>query len=347
MVFLDMKLLLHITRVIAALLVVSAGTLLWYLQLPVRIIEPKVVYIPTSSSASRVTAILGREAIVRYPSLMRGVLEAVSRVTRKPMHRGSYRFSPGDTHWSVVRAMVFGDGVLTVRVTFPEGITARRFASIVQAKLGSDSVAFMRLIYEDSLRIANDIPVNTLEGYLMPDTYDFYFKQPACEVLDRLLREQRSVWNTRFEKMYTSSTLSKSMSKHRVLTLASIVESETSVNSERARVAGVYLNRLRLGMKLAADPTVQYALGGEARRLLYKDLEFDNPYNTYKYAGLPPGPICSPSAASIEAVLNAEVHSYLYFCALGNGSGMHAFAVTGTDHAKNVARYRRQRALRW
>jgi UPF0755 protein len=99
-------------------------------------------------------------------------------------------------------------------------------------------------------------------------------------------------------------------------------------------------------MKLAADPTVQYALGGEARRLLYRDLEIDNPYNTYRYAGLPPGPICSPGAASIEAVLNAESHSYLYFCALGDGSGMHAFAVTGTDHAKNVARYRRQRALR-
>jgi UPF0755 protein len=346
MVILDMKLFLRITRIVVALLLVSGVALLWYLQLPVRSTETLIVYIPTASSASRVTAILSREGIVRYPSVMRGVLGAISRITRKPMHRGSYRFTPGDTHWSVVRAMVFGDGVLTVRVTFPEGISARRFASIIQSKLGSDSANFMRLVYADSLIEANNVPVNSLEGYLMPDTYDFYINQPAGEVLDRLLREQRSMWSTRFEKLYSSSTLGKSMSKHRVLTLASIVESETSVNSERARVAGVYLNRLRLGMKLAADPTVQYALGGEARRLLYRDLEIDNPYNTYRYAGLPPGPICSPGAASIEAVLNAESHSYLYFCALGDGSGMHAFAVTGSDHAKNVARYRRQRALR-
>lgn len=326
-----------------ALLFVSGVALLWYLKLPVTNSEPVIVYIPTASSASRVTTILGREGIVRYPSVMRGVLGAVSRITRKPMHRGSYRFDVGDTHWSVVRSMVFGDGVLTVRVTFPEGITARRFASIMQAKLGSDSTQFMQLVTSDSLFAAINGPVPSLEGYLMPDTYDFYINQPAGEVVDRLLREHRRVWSIRFEEMYKNSAVNKTLSVHRVLTLASIVESETSVNFERARVAGVYLNRLRLGMKLAADPTVQYALGGEPRRLLYRDLEIDNPYNTYRYAGLPPGPICSPSVASIEAVLKPEVHSYLYFCARGDGSGEHAFASTGAEHLENVSRYRKTR----
>lgn len=130
------------------------------------------------------------------------------------------------------------------------------------------------------------------------------------------------------------------MSRHQVVTLASIVEAETPVLEERPRVAGVYINRLEKGMLLQADPTVQYALN-KFSRLTYSDLNYDSPYNTYRYAGLPPSPINSPSKSSIDAVLNYEKHNFIYFVAKGDGSGLHNFARTYEEHLKNVSLYRK------
>jgi UPF0755 protein len=131
------------------------------------------------------------------------------------------------------------------------------------------------------------------------------------------------------------------MSPEEIFTLASIVEEETNKNDEKQKVAGVYLNRLRKGMRLQADPTIKYALGNfEIKRILTKHLEFDSPYNTYKNGGLPPGPICIPTISSIDAVLNYEKHSYLYFCANADFSGYHAFAKTLIEHNQNAAKYR-------
>jgi UPF0755 protein len=133
------------------------------------------------------------------------------------------------------------------------------------------------------------------------------------------------------------------LSPTEVYTLASIVEKETNQNSEKRRIAGVYLNRLRIGMRLQADPTCIFATRDfEATRVLDFHIEFDSPYNTYKYAGLPPGPITMASIASIDAVLNPEQHKFMYFCAVGDDSGLHQFAETLAGHNQNVNRYRRK-----
>ena len=146
----------------------------------------------------------------------------------------------------------------------------------------------------------------------------------------------------RFRHFYTdkvqATTASAGLSETALLTLASIVEAETPVNREKPLVASVYLNRLKHNIRLQADPTVQYALGGAARRLFYKDLATDSPYNTYRHKGLPPGPICSPGSASILAVLNPADTKYLYFVATGKGG--HNFAESIAEHTRNIRKYR-------
>jgi len=152
------------------------------------------------------------------------------------------------------------------------------------------------------------------------------------------LKHHQDIWTTENEEKLKNSGLSKL----ELLTIASIVQAETPLESELETVAGLYLNRVKIGMMLQADPTVQFALG-DKKRLLYKDLEYDSPYNTYKYAGIPPGPINNPGKAAILATLNPEKHNYLYMVAFGDGSGSHYFAKTVREHNNNVIKYKKAR----
>lgn len=186
------------------------------------------------------------------------------------------------------------------------------------------------------------------EGYLLPETYSYARGDSNADIIVRMKVAMDKVldeaWNNKAENLPIKT-------KEEALVLASIIEKETAVTSERKSVAGVFINRLRKGMALQSDPTVIYALtdgkpensgkGPLGRRLLTKDLSFDSPYNTYKYAGLPPTPIANPGKASIEAALNPEEHDYIYFVA--DGSGGHAFAKTLAEHNANVAKWRKIR----
>ena len=175
----------------------------------------------------------------------------------------------------------------------------------------------------------------------IPNTYQFYWNTSAEKFIERMAEEFKSFWTQ--DRLQKANDLGFKQSE--VITLASIVEQETQKDDEKARVAGVYINRLNKGIKLQADPTVIYAIGDfSIRRVLYSHLEYDSPYNTYKYVGLPPGPICIPSITSIDAVLNYEEHSYLYFCAREDFSGYHNFARTLAQHNANARKY--QQALR-
>ncbi len=187
-----------------------------------------------------------------------------------------------------------------VRVTLPEGLDLRAIARILSRKLDIDSTEFMTATSSPALLIKHGITAKNAEGYLLPGTYDFAWASTPEEAAGFLIG--------RFRHFYTDSlkhmAAERGLNETGLLTLASIVEAETPLDQEKNLVASVYLNRLKKNMRLQADPTVQYALGGAARRLYYKDLAADSPYNTYRHGGLPPGPICNPGAASIMAVLN-------------------------------------------
>ncbi|MBL8003816.1 MAG: endolytic transglycosylase MltG [Candidatus Kapabacteria bacterium] len=220
----------------------------------------------------------------------------------------------------------------TVSISIPEGLNIMEIASIFRHKMKIDSVAFLSLCTNQQFIDSLNINANSLEGYLYPNTYEFYQNSTPQVVLKRLTKE--------FNKMWTKYCSSVEVKDQRsILTLASIVEAETPIISERRTVAGVYQNRINKGMKLEADPTVQYALKSK-KRLYYKDLEIDNPYNTYRYKGLPPGPINSPSISSILAAISPENHSYLFFVARGDNSNLHYFSTTYSQHLESVALYR-------
>lgn len=177
-------------------------------------------------------------------------------------------------------------------------------------------------------------------GIFLPNTYHFLWNTDANQFIDRIKSEYERYWSGNRD----SRREALGLTRNEIMSMAAIVQSETFKVDEMPRVAGVYKNRLKKGMKLQADPTVIYALGDPGiRRVLKKHLRVDSPYNTYKYAGLPPGPIRIPSIQAIDACLNSENHKYLYFCAKEDFSGYHSFASGYTEHLRNARRY--QRAL--
>jgi UPF0755 protein len=224
-----------------------------------------------------------------------------------------------------------------VRVTLPEGVDLRKIARILSRKLDFDSTGFMAAASDSRLLLRHGIKAKNAEGYLFPGTYDFAWASSPEEAAGFLVH--------RFRKFYSDSlktvAASRGLNETELLTMASIVEAETPLDREKPIVASVYLNRLKKNMRLQADPTVQYALGGTARRLYYTDLGADSPYNTYRHNGLPPGPICNPGAASILAVLQPASSQFLYFVATGTGG--HNFAESLKEHNENIIKYRRAR----
>lgn len=189
-------------------------------------------------------------------------------------------------------------------------------------------------LFLDSLGVA---PQNVFTLFT-PDTYEMWWTATPKEYVLRMAKESERFWKTRSEDLTASG-----LSKQEVLTIASIVDEETHKNDEKPRIAGVYINRLRKGMRLQADPTVKFALRDfSLRRIRSVHTAFDSPYNTYKYGGLPPSPINIPSVAGIDAVLHYEHHDYLFFCAKADFSGYHSFAKTFSEHRQNARDYQRE-----
>ena len=176
----------------------------------------------------------------------------------------------------------------------------------------------------------------TYLAMFVPDTYEVYWTVTPLQLLDRLKKEYDAFWND----SRTAKAKAAGLTREQAMTLASIVIEETKYEPEMPTIAGVYINRLRKGMLLQADPTVKYAVNDPSlRRILNKHLEVDSPYNTYKYAGLPPGPITTPTKAAIDAVLNYQHHDYLYFCAHESFNGQHRFATNLAGHMENARRF--------
>ena len=232
--------------------------------------------------------------------------------------------------------MLRGGRQTPVNVIFNNIRNFEELAGSLAKRLEPDSVQFSNIFKDAEIPQKYGFSKNNFISMFIPNTYQIYWNTTPEEFISRMNQEYKRFWNeTRLEKAKKVG-----LTPLEVSTLASIVDEETVKNDEKARVAGLYINRLRKGMKLQADPTVKFVLGDfSIKRILNRDLQMDSPYNTYLYAGLPPGPIRMSSIQGIEAVLNYEKHEYLYMCAKADFSGYHEFAKTLTQHNRNAAKY--------
>lgn len=249
---------------------------------------------------------------------------------------GQYSFVLGTSVPALLRAFARGMSGLNL-VTIPEGLTTGEVSLLLSNHLGVPIAAFDSLAHSRVFLDSLGIQAPTIEGYLAPDTYEFLpGTQPEVAFRTMVHRTQRILQDASAGR----TSLPQGLSLDQLLTLASIIESEAQMDDERPTIAQVYLNRLKKGMKLQADPTVAYGLGRQPRTRLYlRELRVDSPFNTYLYEGLPPGPICNPGRASIEAALNpAENVTALYFVA--RGQGRHLFSDTYPEHLANIRNVR-------
>ncbi len=290
------------------------------------------VTIPAGASMRAAAESLASSKVIRFPVLFSAYAKA--RGLDRDIKAGTYVFAKSASWNAVLSALRGGGEVKTVLI--PEGLTLAQVETVLvrRLQLPSDSVAAATRDTAHLRRL--DVPTATLEGYLFPDTYFFPPGTSARTAVATMVRRFEQQWKPE----WTERLDSVAMSRHDVLTLASIVEREARRNEERPIIAAVYVTRLKKGMRLEADPTVQYALPVYQKRLLYKHLAVESPYNTYKHKGLPPGPIGAPGAASIHASLYPANVSYLYFVAFPDGH--HEFRMTLAQHQLAARQARRE-----
>ena len=231
---------------------------------------------------------------------------------------------------------------LPVKISFNNQERVEDLAGRIAQQIEADSISLLKAMTEDKFLSDNGLDTDNDLSIYLPNSYEFFWNTSAEEFRDRMLKEYQRFWTPeRIEK-----AKKQGLTPNEVIALASIVHKETAKVDERPRVAGLYLNRLKRNILLQADPTVIYALKESSgdydmviRRVLYKDLELDSPYNTYKYRGVPPGPITMPDISAIEAVLNPEYHDYIYMVANVENFGYHSFAKTAAQHNRNKVQY--------
>jgi UPF0755 protein len=285
----------------------------------------KAVFVHKGASLREIAEILETQQILKHKKTFI-FLGKISGYQNK-IHAG-YFSVPLDLHpWQLLQYLTQPE-MADVKVTLPEGLESYEIAGILASQLNIDSTRFMRMVNDTIICRKFGIEANSLEGYLLPETYFFTFQMDEEEILKRLVSGSLAV----FEPDTVQFQMSRlRMNRHQIVTMASIIEGEVVVDSEAVLVSSVYHNRLRRGWLLGADPTIQYIIPGPPRRLLHDDLEIDSPYNTYKYRGLPPAPINNPGKRSILAALFPEQTHYMYFVATGDGG--HHFSQTAVEHA--------------
>lgn len=295
--------------------------------------EYDYIHIPTNSDYEEVLKILKDKEILMNLSSFDFVAERKNYMSR--IIPGRYKVENQMSNNDLVDLLRSGDQS-TLNVTFISLRTKEIFAGRIAGFIEADSVNLINLLKNTEIHEKYGFNEYTIKSMFIPNTYQFFWNTSAEQFLERMFREYKNFWT----EERVNKAVQIGLSPVEVSILASIIEAETQKNDEKARMAGVYINRLKRGWKLQADPTVVFAHGDfTIRRVLLEHLKIDSPYNTYKHTGLPPGPINIPSIASIDAVLNYEKHSYMYFCASENFSGYHNFAVTLREHNANAARY--------
>ncbi len=331
--------LLALVLVLTVVAAGAAGTWAWQLlHTPFRDYPGKLeLTVEPGTGASAILNRLEDQGVLPNALLARAFL--VYRLGDPSLKAGEYNFEQALTTPQVLDKLIRGQ-VVTYAVTLIEGLIYEEIAETLAREGFGDLETFRREMRRGDLVADLDPLAETLEGYLYPDTYSFARGTSEADIVATLLRTFRKRFDAEVESLMRQGS---ERTIREMVTLASIVEKEAGVDSERPRIAGVYANRLRIGMALYADPTVIYALklrgtwDGNIRR---PDLKLDSPYNTYVYPGLPPGPICSPGVASMVAATAPAKSSELYF--VSRNDGTHEFADTLREHNRNVERWQRQ-----
>lgn len=303
-----------------------------------------VVDIPTGSTLSQVTDILKENKLIKNKILFK-LYVRVSNNTSK-LKSGKYLFNQTYSNKDIVQDLsegkVYNDGI---KITVPEGSTSFEIVDIlVKNKLGDKNI-YEKLInnpkeFKDNFKFLDDEKVISLEGFLYPSTYYFNENKTEKEILNHMLETFESKYTEKLQKR--QKELKKSL--YEVINLASIVEKEAVLDEDRPIIASAFYNRIKIGMPLQSDATIQYIFKERKKSITYNDLKIDSPYNTYKVQGLPPTPIASPGIKSIEAVLYPANTEYLYFVATIEGGN--TYSKTYEEHVKNVEQYRKDREER-
>lgn len=277
-----------------------------------RVVE---VLIPKGSSPHKISKILKDSDVISSQKIFLALIKYYGYSTK--LQAGLYDFNTKDSLNTIINKIKNGESK-NIKVTIPEGFNIKQIAKVLAENNICDEQKFIISAQEKNM-----------EGFLFPNTYFLLPQMSESEVINVMKEEFDKFWTK--EKQERLQQINKS--KRDVIILASIVEKEAVADSERPIIAGVFLNRLAKGMRLESCSTVLYAMGINKERLSFEDLKFDSPYNTYRYKGLPPGPICNPGAKAIDAVLYPQVTDSLYFVSKGNGT--HYFSSTFEQHIKN------------
>lgn len=293
------------------------------------------VYVPTDATFSDV-----QKLVLPYVENMdRFTMVAKKKSYDSNVKAGKFLLKKGMNSNDIINSLRQS---LPVELAFNNQETLEDFVGRVGSQIEADSLSLLNAVKDKKFLEENGFTEENVLSMFIPNSYEFFWNTSAEKFRDRMAKEYRNFWTP--ERIQKAEA--QNLTPLQASTLASIVHKETVKKDERPRVAGVYLNRLKSGMKLEADPTVIYAVKKNSgdfqqviKRVLYKDLETDSPYNTYKYAGLPPGPIAMPDITAIDAVLNPEQHNYIYFCASVTNFGYHEFAVTPAQHEANRQKY--------
>ena len=333
----SVKIILIISGILVVTILLAGGAGAWYLLKPNTIIrendKPYYLYIHKGETLEEISEQLVRDNILKYPATFKTV--ATLTHSESLIKTGRYRIDNGMSNYRLLQKL--RNGLQDpLRFTFNNINYIEDFCNAAGSTFQFDSIQMLEVVRDHDFLDSLNIPPEMLLGYLLPNTYEVYWTITPRGLMLRMVQEWEKFWNEEREEKRKKGKLTR----QEVLILASIIQKESNHKEELSRMAGVYINRLRAGMKLQADPTVKYANGDlSIRRVLYRHLNFPSPYNTYHVVGLPPGVICAPNPSAIDAVLNYETHDYFYFCARPGYNSMHTFARTHAQHLQNRHQY--------
>lgn len=331
----------RILQIFALLLIVGAiiGYVgyKWIFSPNTNLSEPYELYIHSQTGFSDIQSILKDDAVLENYTAFEQVAKLM-KYDKDEVPSGHYIIKPGWSNRQIISTLRAGIQS-PINLTISVARDIHDIAGIVSDRIEPDSIELLS-IFTDSAFLSNQgFTPETVIGMIIPDTYEMYWNTDAKSFFNKMKTEYDKYWKqgNRMALLEESG-----MTKNEVSTMASIVEKESNSKTERPIIAGVYRNRIDRGIPLQADPTVVFAVNDfTIRRVLKKHLTYDSPYNTYVYPGLPPGPICMPSKSSLDAVLNAEQHDYIFFCAKPGYNNEHLFAKTNAQHERNAAVYHR------